>query len=93
MSDLQHSTTAARDAFVPCAERIELAHGATHGMEALIDLIIQQSGDADSLAVHELACRAAQLNSLAMSALGDDMETLDSLRGRRLDLYRFAGRD
>ena len=93
MNALDRSAPAAVDEFVPCAERIELAHGATHGMDALLDLIIQQSADADSLAVHELACRAAQLNSLAMSALGDYMETLDALRGRRLDLYRFSGTD
>lgn len=74
--------------FVVGPDRVELAHGATVGMEALLELIIEQSSSStDALAVREMACRAIQLTRLAMSALGDSMETVDSLREQWTALY------
>lgn len=67
-------------------ERGKVALRATYEIEALLDIIIEKSKNKESEDVREikdiargLSCRIKDLNSVVMSAIGDDLENNESL--------------
>ena len=74
--------------FAPCADRLDCARTAVCGISDLAPLIAHQlEGIAENGAAIEMVCRIEQLANLVLSAIGDDMESLESIEGRRRELY------
>ena len=74
--------------FTPSDFRIDCARKAVAGIADLAPLIVQQLvAIAENGAAIEMVCRIEQLACLALSAVGDDLETGQSIEALQRALY------